>query len=146
MRVAHTASAVNYVQVTGAATGGAPTISAQGSDTNASMSIRAKGTGTLFLETIGASDVRLQPRSVRTLSVNGAVSGVNYFSMTGASAGNTPSLAVAGSDTDIDLTLTPKGTGKVRFGTFTASADAPITGYLEIKDSGGTIRRLAIIG
>jgi len=33
LRVAHTASAVNYVQVTGAATGGRPTISAQGSDT-----------------------------------------------------------------------------------------------------------------
>jgi hypothetical protein len=143
MRVAHTASAVNYVQVTGAATGGAPTISAQGSDTNASMVIRAKGTGTLFLETIGASDVRLQPRGVRTLSVNGAVSGVNYFSMTGSSAGNTPSLAVLGSDTDIDLALTPKGTGNVRFGTYTGTILTP-TGYVEIKDSGGTIRRLLV--
>jgi hypothetical protein len=141
--VLHTASAVNYVQVTGAATGSGPAITAQGSDTNASMIVRTKGTGTLFLETDGASDVRLQPRRVRTLSVNGVSSGVNYFSMTGATAGNTPEFAVLGSDTDIDLTLTPKGTGNVRFGTYTGTILTP-TGYVEIKDSGGTVRRLLV--
>jgi hypothetical protein len=143
--VAHTASAVNYVQVTGAATGSGPAITAQGSDTNASMIVRTKGTGTLFLETDGASDVRLQPRRVRTLSVNGVSSGVNYFSMTGATAGNAPTFTVDGSDTNIDLTLTPKGTGNVRFGTFTSNADTAVTGYITIKDSGGTVRKLAVI-
>jgi hypothetical protein len=41
--------------------------------------------------------------------------------------------------------LTPKGAGAVRFGTLTASADAPITGYITIKDSDGTVRKLAVI-
>jgi len=37
LQVNNVASAVNYAQVTGAATGAAPTISAQGSDTNISL-------------------------------------------------------------------------------------------------------------
>ena len=64
---------------------------------------------------------------------------------TGGATGNAPSIAVGGSDTNIDLALTPKGTGNVRFGTLTANADAPITGYILIKDSGGTTRKLAVI-
>lgn len=48
-------------------------------------------------------------------------------------------------EADIDLALTPKGTGRVRFGTNTASADVAISGYIEVKDSGGTVRKLATI-
>jgi hypothetical protein len=136
MRVAHTASAVNYVQVTGAATTGTPVVSAQGSDTNIRLSLSSKGTS-----------------AVRVVSNNGAVfdaigvsSAANLFNFTNSVAGSAPFIGVVGTDTNIDLALTPKGTGNVRFGTRTASADAPVTGYLEIKDSGGTIRRLAIIG
>jgi len=46
-QIAHTASAVNYVQVTGAATGGDPVVSAQGSDTNIDLALQPKGTGAL---------------------------------------------------------------------------------------------------
>lgn len=45
LRVPHTASAVNIVQVTGAATGGAPVIAAAGTDTNIDFALTAKGTG-----------------------------------------------------------------------------------------------------
>ena len=72
-------------------------------------------------------------------------SAVNYVEVLGAITTASPALSAAGSDTNIDLTLTPKGTGDVRFGTLTANADAPITGYITIKDSGGTVRKLAII-
>ena len=47
--VSHTASAVNYVQVTGAATGGAPTISSQGSDANPNVAIFPKGLGIVLM-------------------------------------------------------------------------------------------------
>jgi hypothetical protein len=47
--VAHTASAVNYVQVTGAATTGAPTISSQGSDANPNVAIFPKGLGIVLM-------------------------------------------------------------------------------------------------
>ncbi len=137
MTVAHTASAVNYVQVTGAATGGRPTISAQGSDSSVGLNIYAKGGGSMIFSCNG---------TVTALQLNNTSSGVNYLQMAGAVAGSGPVLSTAGGDTNIDLTLTPKGTGLVRFGTRTASADAAITGYIEIKDSGGTTRRLAIIG
>ena len=46
---------------------------------------------------------------------------------------------------DGDIRLTPKGTGNVRYGTHTATADVAISGYIEIKDSSGTIRKLAVI-
>jgi hypothetical protein len=45
VQISDTASAVNYLNFTGAATGGAPTISAQGSDANVSFTITTKGTG-----------------------------------------------------------------------------------------------------
>jgi len=53
MRVSHTASAVNYVQVTGGATGNPATVtlSAQGSDSNVNMRLTPKGTGTLLTAT-----------------------------------------------------------------------------------------------
>jgi hypothetical protein len=53
MVVSHTASAVNYVQVTGGATGNPATVtaSAQGSDSNVNMRLTPKGTGTLLTAT-----------------------------------------------------------------------------------------------
>jgi hypothetical protein len=47
MQIASTASAVNYVQVTGAATGGAPAISAQGSDGTIGLQLTPKGGGNI---------------------------------------------------------------------------------------------------
>jgi len=47
MRVTRTASAVNYIQVTGAATGAAPVVSAQGSNTDIPLVLQPKGTGAL---------------------------------------------------------------------------------------------------
>lgn len=43
-----TASAVNQVNVTNAATGGAPTLSAAGGDTNISIALQPKGTGVVY--------------------------------------------------------------------------------------------------
>jgi hypothetical protein len=52
-RISHTASAVDYVQVTGGATGNPATVtlSAQGSDSNVNMRLTPKGTGTLLTAT-----------------------------------------------------------------------------------------------
>tara|TARA_B100001063_G_scaffold133319_1_gene124705 strand:- start:880 stop:2457 length:1578 start_codon:yes stop_codon:yes gene_type:complete len=44
-----TASAVNHVELTNAATGNAPTLNAVGGDTNVSLSLAAKGTGSLIV-------------------------------------------------------------------------------------------------
>jgi len=47
--ITNTTSAVNYVQVTGAATTGAPTISSQGSDANPNVAIFPKGLGIVLM-------------------------------------------------------------------------------------------------
>jgi hypothetical protein len=134
MRVSHTASAVNYVQVTGAATGAGVVISSQGSDASVNLGLQAKSGGVIrFFTGNGTENFRV-----------GAVSStVNYITANGSIAGASPSFVAAGTDTDIDLTLTPKGAGNIRFGTYTAGVLTP-TGYITIKDSGGTTRRLLV--
>ena len=134
-QVAHTASAVNYVQVTGAATGGAVNLSAQGSDTNIQLRFVSKGNQGISFFCRGGS--------AQQFSISSTNNAVNYLQATGAVASSSPILETAGTDTNIDLTLAPKGTGNVRFGTYTASILTP-TGYVEIKDSGGTVRRLLV--
>jgi hypothetical protein len=136
MRVSHTASAVNYVQVTGASTTGFPVISGQGSDGNVGLILQTKGSSYVRVSTGGSANND-------QLRVNHTASAVNYFGLTGAAAGSAPALSVAGTDTDIDLALTPKGTGNVRFGTYTAGVLTP-TGYVTIKTSDGTTRRLLV--
>jgi len=42
-------------------------------------------------------------------------SAVNEFTVTNAATGNAPALSVTGGDTDVDLTITPKGLGLVTF-------------------------------
>ena len=138
LRVSHTASAVNYVQVTGAATGSGPTISAQGSDTNIGANIVLKGTGSISVFNGAGTSSRL------FRATSSSSSAVNYLQLEGTTSTNAPVLSSQGTDTNIDLTLTPKGTGRVQFGTYTATVST-IAGYIEIKDSGGTVRRLAVV-
>jgi hypothetical protein len=234
LAVAHTASAVNYVQVTGATTTNAPVISSQGSDTNLGMLYYSKGFGShqfrgyngsniygqffanqaspvnyiefgasssgnaVLVRTAGADtniDLSLTSKgtggilgsinsgtfSITRDSTNNAIkftatnaanlylqstgggvilfntadslltqvriahtaSAVNYVQMTGAVTGSGALISAQGSDTNIDLALTPKGTGNVRFGAYTGTILTP-TGFIEIKDSGGTVRRLLV--
>jgi hypothetical protein len=93
--VAHTASAVNYLQATGGPTTNGPTLSAQGSDTNISMNILGKGTGYLNLVS----------------------NQTNYWQLYGAGSTGTPYLYTWGSDANINAGIVTKGTGSVIFGT-----------------------------
>ena len=134
LRVSNTASAVNFVQVTGAATGTGPLISAHGSDANAELRFQSKGTGSVnVLDGGGFNSLRVLQRAASGdtwIDVQRNVGFVDLQAASGVANG--------------DIRLTPKGTGLVRFGTYTATVSA-ITGYIEIKDSGGTVRRLAVV-
>jgi hypothetical protein len=138
--ITHTASAVNYLQVTGGAASSAPVISAQGSDTNIKMQFLSKGTGdgTYHYDFLTSSFTRV-------FAVHSVASSVNRVEVSPSATGNAVQVLAAGSDTNIDLALTPKGTGNVRFGTHTGTADVAITGYIEVKDSAGNVRKLAVI-
>jgi hypothetical protein len=133
-QISSTTSAVNYVQVTGAATGGQVFINSAGSDSNIGIGFTAK----LF-----ANTTFFAAGGFTQFQVGATASSVNYLQATGAASGASPVISAQGSDTNIDVTFTPKGTGNVRFGTFTGTILTP-TGYVEIKDSGGTVRRLLV--
>jgi hypothetical protein len=106
LRIAHTASAVNFVQVTGAATSGAPTILAQGSDANVQINVLGKGTGFVVLGN--------NSRAAAAFTTTGSA---NNILITGTATTVAPSIAANGSDTNIDLNLNSKGTGVVRMST-----------------------------
>jgi hypothetical protein len=107
--ITHTASAVNYVQVTGAATGATTgvQISAQGSDSAIPIRISAKGGSGIIFSGNGSST---------QFTVENTSSSVNYLTATGSISGSGAVLKSQGTDTNIDLTLTPKGTGQVKAG------------------------------
>ena len=107
-----------------------------GADTDISVGMGARNAGAVRFFT---------NTSVEQMRVSHTASAVNYVQVTGAATGASPVISVQGSNADIDLSLTPKGTGNVRFGTYTASMALTVQGYIEIKDSGGTIRKLAVI-
>jgi hypothetical protein len=104
LQIAHTASAVNYVQVTGSATGVTPTISGQGSDSNVGVTLASKGVASVILMT----------NSQRQFDVYGPTSAVNYVRASGAVAGSAVSILAQGSDTNIPLVVQPKGTGALQ--------------------------------
>lgn len=66
---------------------------------------------------------------------------VNAAALQGSVAGNPVSYAVTGADTNIDIALEPKGTGVVWLGAYAATPPSA-TGYITVKDSTGTVRKL----
>jgi len=55
------------------------------------------------------------PNGPQILEFGGASNAVNYYFFGGATAGNSPEIRTLGDDTDVPLTLRPKGTGSVEF-------------------------------
>lgn len=72
-------------------------------------------------------------------TIGGISSGQSIYNDPTSGTGLTPVNA------NSDVLITPTGTGKVRFGTHAAVGAETITGYIEIKDAGGTVRKLAVI-
>jgi len=72
----------------------------------------------------------------------------NYqgFRISHSAAVSTLSAITAGTGADdVDIALAPAGAGRVAFGAHTALGAEVVTGYIEIKDAGGTVRKLAVI-
>lgn len=110
------ASPVNGIDHFAAATGNRPTVRARGGDTNIGLGLRPQGsTGVVVVEDHNGNEV--------LKAGVGTASAVNELTVTNAAAGGAPVISATGGDTDIGITLTPKGAGKI-----TASAlVAPIT-------------------
>lgn len=99
------ASAVNYLQVSGTATGVAPGIAATGSDTNISTSFASKGTG--------SHQFYGQSNSVPAFKIYPQASGVNRLTISDAITSGRPNIYAEGADTNIGIELYSKGTGVI---------------------------------
>jgi trimeric autotransporter adhesin len=78
---------------------------------NATMMLASGGTNSIYFNTQGTSQIN-QMRVAHTASA------VNYVQVTGGAAGNPPVISAQGATTpDLDLTLTPKGAGRVNITT-----------------------------
>jgi hypothetical protein len=119
--ISQTASAVNYVQVTGGTTGNVVNISAQGSDANVGLTVSSKSNGNIFLNAGGTTRAQVDPFGGVNLAISfsGGIgfkalatgSQVNYLQATGSVANSSPVISAQGLDTNLDINLTPKGTG-----------------------------------
>jgi hypothetical protein len=69
----------------------------------------------------------------------------NQVRLIAEGSGTSPSIQANGNDVNVDLRLNPKGNGVLQYGFHIANADAPITGYITIKDAAGNVRKLAVI-
>ena len=119
--------------------------------------LQINATGGLYLNS-GAGRMILSQTTddgANPLQVTGAFA--FYASITNASnytrgklSASTSAVTLAGESAgtgsaDIDVVLTPKGAGGVKFGTHAAITAETLTGYITIKDSGGTSRKLAVV-
>jgi len=105
LRVVISATGQNGIAIVGGATGTPALIQSIG-ETNAALLLRASGTG----------DIAFQNGSNAAIATfnDGGAGVVNYFDFTPAATGLNPTLAAAGSDSNINLALTGKGTGVIR--------------------------------
>ena len=136
LRVVQGISGGSYLQAQGRAAGTAARLTVQSGGTNEGLDVSTKGTGTFTLWSGG-----LVRRLARFLSVASSVNWIDFYP---AISGGSPQIAATG-ETDVDLQISPAGSGHVKFGNRTGSADAPVTGYVEIKDNAGNVRKLAVI-
>jgi hypothetical protein len=103
LAIVHVASAVNYVTIQGAATGNTPALYSAGTDANIPFAISSKGTGSVSIDTGTFGRLVAQFLDV--------ASSVNYLVVSPSATGNPIILQAAGSDTNIGINYTAKGTG-----------------------------------
>ncbi len=101
-------------------------------DAAATLALR-NGTTAQRMHIYGTADEGLTNYERLTLSTTAGTS-VNITAETLGTGGD-----------NLDIVLTPAGTGAVRYGTHSALAAETVTGYITIKDAGGTTRKLAVV-
>lgn len=134
-RIMHVASAENRIAIQGAQTGAVPVVRALSSaNANSSIGIASQGTGNVNCFTSGS---RLQARITHTANAS------NFIDITGAASAS-PVTITANGEADVGISLVVRGSAYVQYGTVVADAGINNTGYIRIRDAGGTIRRIAI--
>jgi hypothetical protein len=109
------------------ALGEANEVTLTGTETLTNKTLTSPAIGTNILDTNGAE----------LLNVTATASAINELTLANASAGNNPVLSATGDDTNIGITLTPKGTGTVTIDALTfPAADGTADQILTTNGSG----------
>jgi hypothetical protein len=95
------------------------TLAADGTDANIDLNITPKGTGRTVVGALSATSPRVvtgvnDTNGNELLKVTATASAVNELTLANAATGNGPTLSATGDDTNIDINITPKGTGIVK--------------------------------
>ena len=110
-RVQAQVNPVNYVLNEAGATGFAPTFTAAGADAAIGLWFASKGTGSVLFS----------PGGNVALAVSNPTNPVNTVTVSGAATGSAPTISATGSDANVSLTLSAKGTGTVNVAAFNAT-------------------------
>ena len=97
-------------------------ITASSTDTLTNKTLTSPKIGTSINDTNGNELAKLTATS----------SAVNEFTIANAATGNDPTLSATGGDTNIDIAITPKGSGETVFGTGSAAAAITSSGAQDL--------------
>lgn len=137
-QASHQSNGVNYIQMQNGITANSPRFQAAGDDTDIGFLFVTKGSAPYRFFNGGTTQEEFRLGGV-------SASPVNFIHIYGAASGGSPNIAAAGAGTDLDIKFIPKGAGVVQYGTHSAIGGETITGYITIKDAGGTVRKLAVV-
>lgn len=127
----------NHIRLNAAAAGGISFIGTDGADSTGSLGILNVGQNDIIFYTAFST---VQMRMVH------AASAVNVpYIKAGATGAAIEFGCYPSGDTNIDVKILPRGTGRIWVGPWTSNADAAVNGYALMKDAGGTERKFATI-
>jgi hypothetical protein len=111
--------------------------------TGSACTLRASSILASYQVSTGAHSFQSTTAGTTQFYIPHTASAVNYVQATGGATGTAVIVSAQGSDANIDFKLVTKGTGVLSFGTYTAGVLTQ-TGYITIKDAGGTTRNLLV--
>ncbi len=107
------ASIVNHLELRPSATGNDLQLNALGTDTNIGINIAPKGTGIVTLLNTTITNIRESTGNAIALLITGVASVVNHLELRPSITAVDLQLNALGTDTDIGIDISPKGTGLV---------------------------------
>lgn len=113
-KVISIASAVNELTFSNAAIGTDPIIEGTGTDTDVGIELKTKGTGVITAINTKITNIRESVGSALAIVITGAASIVNHFEFKPSIIAEDLEINALGTDADVGIKITPKGTGLVR--------------------------------